>query len=242
MWHEMANYLSAIDMYVLSLACKAGRKNYMHLFPHAVFDVTEMSLRNAWTILPHLHNCQLLIPNELRQVEILHNRKIITNVADWAARRGHLMLLQWLLLNTEEGCTTYAMDLAARNGHMNVLSWLHSNGLGGCTSAAADWAAFKGRLNIIKWLYENTGSRCSEHATMIAAGNGDMETLLWLHGQGVSCNPSCANMAFACGHACTLQFLESIGCKQCVDKADNNTIHNIRRIIEYERRPCKRRD
>ena len=84
MWHEMANCLSAIDMYVLSLACKAGRKNYMHVFPHAVFDVTDR-------------------------------------------------------------------------------------------------------------------------------------------------------------HACTLQFLESIGCKQCVDEADNTTIHNIRRIIEYEVRPCKRR-
>eukprot|EP00798_Chlamydomonas_sp_ICE-L_P000217 gene217-3987_t len=116
-------------------------KYYMrNLLKLAVFDVTELSLRSAWTILSHVHCKQVAIPTSLRQTEFLHNKKVLTTGADWAARKGHLPLLQWLLVNTEEVCTTYAFDLAARHGHMNVLLWLHDNGLGG-TRTSADWAA-----------------------------------------------------------------------------------------------------
>jgi hypothetical protein len=214
-----------------------------HTLPYAVFDVTELSKRCAWTILPHLrYGKQVNVPDNLHTVEFLHNKRVITTGADWAARKGHLPLLQWLLLNTSECCTTYAMDLAARNGHMDVLLWLHGNCLKGCTNAAADWAAFKGRLDIVKWLYNNTGSRCSAHATMIAAGNGDHETLCWLHAHGVTCNTSCANMALACGHVGILKFLLSVGCKHCVDKGDTCCITRIRQLIDYERMPCSQRD
>eukprot|EP00798_Chlamydomonas_sp_ICE-L_P025841 gene25841-11516_t len=131
-------------------------KYYMrNLLKLAVFDVTELSLRSAWTILSHVHCKQVAIPTSLRQTEFLHTKKVLTTGADWAARKGHLPLLQWLLVNTEEVCTTYAFDLAARNGHMNVLLWLHDNGLGG-TRTSADWAAYTGHLHIVKWLYDNT--------------------------------------------------------------------------------------
>jgi len=240
LWHELANHLSAVDMYVLSLTCNAGMKYYMrNLLKLAVFDVTELSLRSAWTILSHVHCKQVAIPTSLRQTEFLHNKRVLTTGADWAARKGHLPLLQWLLLNTEEVCTTYAFDLAARNGHMNVLLWLHDNGLGG-TRTSADWAAYTGHLHIVKWLYDNTNFKCSENATMIAAGNGDLEMLLWLHAQGVTCNTSCANFGFACEHEGIMQFLESVGCKRCIDEANTNIIKNIRHIIECERLPSAR--
>eukprot|EP00798_Chlamydomonas_sp_ICE-L_P025085 gene25085-10731_t len=188
-------------MYVLSLTCNAARKYYMrNLLQLAVFDVTELSLRSAWTILSHVHFKQVAIPTSLRQTEFLHNKRVLTTGADWAARKGHLPLLQWLLLNTEEVCTTYAFDLAARNGHMNVLLWLHDNGLGG-TRTSADWAAY--------------------------TGNGDLEMLLWLHAQGVTCNTSCANFGFACEHEGIMQFLDSVGCKRCIDEANTNIIKKI---------------
>ena len=186
----------------------------------------------------HLHDCkQVIVPDCLRQVEILQNKYTFTTGADWAARKGHLLMLQWLLKNTGEGCTTYAMDFAARNGHIDIMMWLHHNRSEGCTNAAANWAAFKGRLNIVKWLYKNTQSRCGELATVTAAGNGDLDMLCWLHAEGAITNTTCADMAFACGHEECLRFLESVGYKSCMSKDDKRLMERMQRHIEFRRLP-----
>ena len=49
------------------------------------------------------------------------------NAMNFAAKNGHLEVVEWLHLNRKEGCTVYAMDQAAENGHLEVVRWLQNN-------------------------------------------------------------------------------------------------------------------
>lgn len=243
MWTELASRLLPLDLYVLSLGCRAWRCHYLkNALPFASFDLAELAERNAWSILGFLNGCQLRVLGSLRVKEYCGNREIRTTAPDWAARKGHLQLLQWLLHNTDEGCTTYAMDFAARNGHFDVLVWLHRNRAEGCTNAAADWAAFKGHLHILQWLYENTASRCSDLATSRAAARGDSGTLEWLVSRGVWCSPSAANFAFANGQAGVLEMLQTMGCMHTVRDRDTDVLQRMRDIVVSWNDPFERWD
>ncbi len=187
------------------------------------------------------------------------NKFTITTGPDWAARKGHLPLLRWLLKNTAEECTSSASDWAALNGHADVLQWLSDNNTLGCTDAAADWAAYKGHINILQWLYTNTHVRCSELSMMYAAGKGgldehsssnthptepllpskawqcgvgrgNLKLLMWLHEHGAPSRNSAANFAFACGHTSTLKWLRSIGVERSVKADDHDVLARIRTL------------
>lgn len=225
MWSRVCPHLSPIEAYIFCLTCVAGRRHWSeHVRPTAVFDVVELAYHNAWSILYHVRTDQVTVP---RQLEGLCLRPIHTTAPDWAARKGHLQLLRWLLHDESEVCTTYAMDFAARNGHFEVLRWLHNRGEM-CTDAAANWAAFQGHTRILSWLYAHTPARCCELATMHAAGRGDMEMLEWLHHQNVCCTPSAANFALANGHTCVLAWLATKGCDPSVTKEDISTLERIK--------------
>ena len=88
----------------------------------------------------------------LKVVNWLHEngKNCTTDAMDWAASHGHLEVVKWLHENRSEGCTKYAMDLAAMNGHLEVVQWLHENRSEGCTSGAMDRAAEYGHLEIVK--------------------------------------------------------------------------------------------
>lgn len=45
----------------------------------------------------------------------------------WAAKNGHLEIVQWLHFNRNEGCTKYSMDWAANSGHVEIVKWLNRN-------------------------------------------------------------------------------------------------------------------
>ena len=104
-----------------------------------------------------------------------------TYAMDWAARNGHLDIVQWLHLNRSEGCTTEAMDWAANNGRLDVLKWLHFNRSEGCTTRAMDWAAEFGHLDIVQWLHLNRYEGCSEYAMIDAVRNGHIAIVKYLY-------------------------------------------------------------
>lgn len=132
-----------------------------------------------------------------------------TTPADWAARKGCLPLLCWMVNVAKVPCTSLAMDFAARNGYMDVVSWLHARQVK-CTNAASDWAAMKGHVDVLEWLYANTNARCSELAAMVAAGKGDLATLKWLYAHKASFTDASINWACACNHPETIEWLESV--------------------------------
>lgn len=228
--HELLanNHLSAIDAYVLSLANRGVRHDYLQfVFKNVVFDMTEIASRRAWSILERARCHQIHIPSSVKRTEFLNNKFVLTTAPDWAAKKGHLELLKWLLANTDEGCTTYAMDFAARYGHINILEYLHREGHV-CTNAAADWAVQEGHAHVLTWLYDNTHAKCSEYAMPSAARRGDLRMLKWLHTRGAGVGyamPSSMNAAIALGYSECVDWLQSIGANT---DCDADTIQRIR--------------
>ncbi len=103
---------------------------------------------------------------------------------DCAANNGYLEIVQWLHINTTEGCSSTAMDYAAERGHLEIVQWLHINTTEGsvgaraelcCTKYAMDCAARSGHLDTVKWLHINTIEGCTEGAMNWAAENGQLE-------------------------------------------------------------------
>ena len=76
------------------------------------------------------------------------------NAIDSAALNGNLDIVQWLHLNSNEGCSSSAMDFAATCGSFEVVKFLHENRSEGCDSAIY-CAATKGHFEIVKYLVLN---------------------------------------------------------------------------------------
>jgi hypothetical protein len=99
----------------------------------------------------------------------------------WAARGGHLAVLEWIQANKTQQCRVDAMDEAAGQGHLEVVKWLHTNRSEGCTSCAMDNAADNGHLEMVKWLHGNRSEGCTHRAMYLAAEHGHLEVVKWLY-------------------------------------------------------------
>ena len=217
-WSEMKRHLAALDFYVFALANQEASDCFRrHVLPSAVFDIEELARRRAWSVLRRIRPCQLE-SSSVRQVELVAVLfcgafRVLTTAADWAARKGHVELLRWLLEVAYDSCTQYAMNWAARNGHMDVLVFLKERGDAECTNAAADWAAARGHDRVLEWLYENTRARCSELGPIQAAGMGYKRVLTFIHRNDPTLfRDSTANFALNNGHDKLFSWLKSIGC------------------------------
>ena len=100
---------------------------------------------------------------------------------DFAARNGHLHVVQWIHNNRREGCSKSAMDGASENGHLHIVQWLHANRKEGCTRCAMDGAARNGHLHVVQWLYTNRNEGCTKDAIDFAAAKGHNHVVQWLH-------------------------------------------------------------
>jgi hypothetical protein len=104
---------------------------------------------------------------------------------EYAAERGDLEMLQWLVFgdNGNDSCPwdEWVCAKAALGGHLNVLQWLRSRP----NFYPAPWdewtcryAAFKGHLDILKWALDE-GAPCSDLRYWAERG-GSIEVLKWL--------------------------------------------------------------
>src|SRR3546814_7943009 len=66
-------------------------------------------------------------------------------------------------------CTFHAMDYAAKNGHLEIVEFLHEHRTEGCTAQAMNYAAKAGHLAIVEWLHKNRLEGCTVHAMDFAA-------------------------------------------------------------------------
>ncbi|GLE11842.1 hypothetical protein PINS_up024571 [Pythium insidiosum] len=95
-------------------------------------------------------------------------------------KNGHLDIVQWLHANRTEGCTLKAMDGAAMNGHLGIVQWLHAHRSEGCTTKAMDLAAQNGHVAVLAWLDAHRAEGCTTLSLEYAAGEGHIATVKWL--------------------------------------------------------------
>lgn len=100
----------------------------------------------------------------------------------WAARNGHLEVLEWLHLNRKIGYDEDVIAYAACNGHLHAVKFLHENKTELCTrNNAMNWAAGYGHLEVVKWLYFNSTEVRTWEAINYAARNGRLDIVKWLY-------------------------------------------------------------
>eukprot|EP01135_Chromosphaera_perkinsii_P001349 Nk52_evm76s164 gene=Nk52_evmTU76s164 len=120
----------------------------------------------------------------LALIQWLHshrNEGCTVNAMNWAAEMGHIDVVQWLHENRDEGCNEYALRNAAGNNHLRMVQWLTANRPHDkCTTSAMDWACGRGHLDVVRWLHENRSEGCSEDAMYLAAGNGHLDVLKYI--------------------------------------------------------------
>ncbi|ETK72376.1 hypothetical protein L915_20520 [Phytophthora nicotianae] len=64
----------------------------------------------------------------------------------WAAKSGHIEILEWIQANRSQKCLPDSIDIAAKYGHLEVTKWLHQHRTEGCTNMALVQAAKLGHL------------------------------------------------------------------------------------------------
>ncbi|RLN82465.1 hypothetical protein BBJ28_00026426 [Nothophytophthora sp. Chile5] len=142
-----------------------------------------------------------------------------TAALDLAASNGHLEVVQWLHAQNVKG-TADAMSSAATSGHFEVVKWLHANRVEGCTVRAMDGAAERGFLEIVQWLHSNRTEGCSTAAMDGAAANGHLEVVQWLHEhRGEGCSVNAMNDAAWKGHLEVVKWLHGHRTEGCTNKA-----------------------
>ncbi len=103
---------------------------------------------------------------------------------DWAAERGELDMLEFIVSNQEAPTMRHCMytgwwsrqsvNNVARNGDWEIIKFIHNNG--GDISKSADWAAWSGNFPMFKWIMEN-GGEITHFAADLAAQHGHLEML-----------------------------------------------------------------
>lgn len=143
---------------------------------------------------------------------------IVTRGHDWNARdcmleaaaRGHVALIDWLVVEQGCGVDSAVVNVAAENGHIQVLRLAKE--LGACFGeCACKNAAAGGHLGALKWLREN---HCPWDATVceMAVRYGYVEMLEWAHANGCDWSEEVCAIAAEDGDLDTLKWLRANGC------------------------------
>ncbi|KAF0738658.1 hypothetical protein Ae201684P_019666 [Aphanomyces euteiches] len=112
---------------------------------------------------------------------------------DYAARGGHLKIVQWLHKNGY-GCSDYVMDFAIENCHLDVVEWLHLHRREGCRKAVIK-SSLRGQkhksMRMVEWLCVNRcdvnlhidrfGVPWTRSHTRLAVSLGRLTVLRWMH-------------------------------------------------------------
>ncbi|KAF0695791.1 Aste57867_13414 [Aphanomyces stellatus] len=158
-------------------------------------------------------------------IKFLHSRNVVISVkaTEAAAATGQLDLVQWILANTDAGCSYTALSDAIRNGHVAVVEYLTSH----CRDQlqqpdrpnpfskpeyATQVAAAGGHLDILKCLIAHNIDHGVGGGLEQAAAYGHLEMVQWLVANQIeTCTADIANAAAETGHLVVLDWLYTHG-------------------------------
>merc|ERR1712216_1082493 len=122
---------------------------------------------------------ELLKP--LKKSKSESTKGVFFDVANDAAKGGHLEILQWLKAQKRFKLDSSFVFSACDGGYFEMLKWLSSEG---CpwSEFACSFAAYGGHLEILKWL-RSEGCPWDEETCEWAAEEGHLEVLKWLRSE-----------------------------------------------------------
>ncbi|KAG1682407.1 hypothetical protein DVH05_021030, partial [Phytophthora capsici] len=122
----------------------------LHELPHVILNIDEYLGVGSM-----VKACALSSLRLMSHVAARDTKTHWGDVANIAAKNGHVHILQWLSEIHADRCDwdVNILDCAAASGHLSVVKWLHVHRQDGCTTRAMDCAAEGGHLPIVKWLH-----------------------------------------------------------------------------------------
>ncbi|GLC49814.1 hypothetical protein PLESTB_000311600 [Pleodorina starrii] len=138
-------------------------------------------------------------------------------VADTAVDTGNLAALRFLVEQAGVRPTGYPLHVtfAARQGHLAVLQYLHANGLPVNTRSVSQEAARAGHLPLVAWAVEVLHVAPADGAASLldrAAASGNLELMTWLHDRGWAVGPRTIPNGAESGCEEALEWLVERGC------------------------------
>ena len=142
-------------LFIFAMVCKGWRKAQLKvggpLCTRVVWDVIAPgSVELAkWALgqgCPKMGGAQAVCSADSVEVP----RNTAWNMAEAAARFGHLELVKWLCKERDFPMDKNVMDWAASGGHLETVQWLRSEGCAWGVSTCAE--AARGQLQTLQWL------------------------------------------------------------------------------------------
>jgi hypothetical protein len=117
-------------------------------------------------------------PRRPRKAQLLCGGKMLTEAALWAARGGHIDVLEWLAITHKVLCRfdSRMCAQAAAGGHLQTLQWLRSQR---CpwSQTTLELAAQHGHADVIAWATKNGFGQVNHRVCTAAAAAGQLATL-----------------------------------------------------------------
>ncbi|KDO28921.1 hypothetical protein SPRG_05792 [Saprolegnia parasitica CBS 223.65] len=157
-----------------------------------------------------------------------------THAIEIGAWKGHVKVVQMLLLREDHRCTANALDLAARAGHLPMVQSLHTRGYE-ATWRAMDEAATRGHIKVVRFLHDVRREGCSTDAMDGAAANGHLNVVALLHDhRREGCTTRAMDEAAANGHLNVVDFLHRNRHEGCSTRAiDRASLHGHVDVVRY---------
>jgi hypothetical protein len=134
---------------------------------------------------------------------------------DSAVRAGRLDIVQFLIENRSDGCTSAAINDAILGDRDDILQLLRASGI---STEDVPWALVReagelGRLDILKWdHYAMHDARYLDSAMSAAAENGHLHVVQWLaRNRGTACRLTACARAAGNGHLQILKWVNNEG-------------------------------
>jgi hypothetical protein len=146
---------------------------------------------------------------KMRLVAVAHG--FMDVVEDLHAADGFMDVVEDLYAAEPESFNAHACYWAAKKGQLPMLAWLVERGVRCDKERCADAAARGGHLHTLTWLVER-GAPLDEWTCHAAAACGQLECLAWLRERGVKWDRETSNAAAECGQLHVLKFCKAHGC------------------------------
>src|SRR5579872_4304535 len=193
---------------------------------HSSYVMLSLTDRRFHQLINTLTKTTYVCPNEIAYhgyLDILKRTKICRGIWNfnekldknincvwyWAAKGGHLDILEWAWENAYSFSPLVCAG-AAEGGHLDVLMWarLHDCPWNSKTYAGA---ARNAHINVLEWVKLH-GCPCDPNVCAQAARNGHLDVLKWARSNGCPWNSRTCEKAAKYGHIHVLKWARSNGC------------------------------
>jgi len=152
------------------------------------------------------------LDGDLERLGTLFRYPCGTETPVYAARAGHIHVLEWLHRRQQTRCAwdERTCTAAAEHGHLDVLQWLRERACPWSAKTCAG-AGLCGNLEMLRWLRIN-GCPWDTRTCECAAARGHLSVLRWAKQNGCPWGTKTSCLAATNGHVETFQWLEANGC------------------------------